>query len=594
VSGKSSSDGATDRIADQSPSDGGVDSSTARVMRELALLGTVRLSMHELGTEIDQILQEFTYLPNVFICLIDEDPLRIRFVYCRDKYDRHVDRPIDGKGLTDQVYQTQKSLLLKRTDANQLLAAGELVNHGVPSLVWLGVPLWSSGRIIGVLATQDYNHTEKITTEEEARLNVVAPLIAGLVERTQSRMGHHDQVRDERERRRLKKALFGTIGHEVRSPLSVVQGYAELLSEALRGSPQERTTKRIAESVRELSEATDRMLDYSAAESGAIDSIPAVTDLDSWCISFQGWMQNAAHERGLELETTATSRYHVNVRLDAERLRQLLQHLARVAWRTDGVERLGFGMRVQPVFTVPNELLRLALILNARDDIPDTAIPGENLRNLGGISLADGRMVDGTSVSLAIADRFADMLGAEVKVSEGFGTPWCAKVVLTVPVVPTLNQIELNQEYTAASSVMRAKLQQLAQRTVVVDSDPTSRAKLVGFFEDAAGAPPIEVRGVSDIEPLMSALSIGVVILAAHAGADEIEAVRRVFRMRERGEVKPYLIAVSHDQSPSGVEQLLDGGADAYVPCPLNAPALLIVLSKAWLEHERRSESARD
>ena len=92
----------------------------------------------------------------------------------------------------------------------------------------------------------------------------------------------------------------------------------------------------------------------------------------------------------------------------------------------------------------------------------------------------------------------------------------------------------------------------------------------------------------------MSALSIGVVILAAHAGADEIEAVRRVFRMRERGEVKPYLIAVSHDQSPSGVEQLLDGGADAYVPCPLNAPALLIVLSKAWLEHERRSESARD
>jgi len=40
-------------------------------MRELALLGTVRLSMHELGTEIDQILQEFTYLPNIFICLID-------------------------------------------------------------------------------------------------------------------------------------------------------------------------------------------------------------------------------------------------------------------------------------------------------------------------------------------------------------------------------------------------------------------------------------------------------------------------------------------------------------------------------------------
>lgn len=217
----------------------------------------------------------------------------------------------------------------------------------------------------------------------------------------------------------------------------------------------------------------------------------------------------------------------------------------------------------------------------------------DDLHHLGGISLTDGRTVDGTSVSLAIADRFADMLKAEVKVSNGPEAPWCAQVVLTVPVVPTRDQIEFAQDHETSSSVMRTKLQQLAQRVVVMDGEPDARARLVGLFENAAGASPIELSRAEDLKPLLESRPIGVVILAIHAGATQVQAVRRIFRTRLAGTVEHYLIAVSHDQSPSGVEQLLDGGADAYVPHPLSASALLVVLSKAWLEHERRSELAR-
>ena len=58
--------------------------------------------------------------------------------------------------------------------------------------------------------------------------------------------------------------------------------------------------------------------------------------------------------------------------------------------------------------------------------------------------------------------------------------------------------------------------------------------------------------------------------------------------------VLPYLIAVSRDQSPAGVESLLDSGADAYVPRPIHGSAMLVALSDAWLEHERRIELADD
>lgn len=155
-----------------------------RALRDLAALGEGSLTLKELGREIDQILRRVMYLPNLFICLIDEEPPRIRFVYCRDEHDRHVDRPIDGKGFTDKVYLTRKSLLIQRTQSNEMLQAGQLVNHGVPSLVWLGVPLLSGERILGVMAAQDYEDAKNLRAEHEEKFMAVAALIAGLVERS--------------------------------------------------------------------------------------------------------------------------------------------------------------------------------------------------------------------------------------------------------------------------------------------------------------------------------------------------------------------------------------------------------------------------
>ena len=43
------------------------------------------------------------------------------------------------------------------------------VEHGTPSAVWLGAPLVARGRILGVVAVQDY-HDERAFGEDEKRL----------------------------------------------------------------------------------------------------------------------------------------------------------------------------------------------------------------------------------------------------------------------------------------------------------------------------------------------------------------------------------------------------------------------------------------
>ncbi len=182
-----------------------------RALLALGSLGEHTFSLAELGREVDRILTSIMHLPNLFICLVEEVPPSIRFVYCRDEHDRPLDRPLDGLGLTDQVYLKQRSVLLRRSQANALLEQGKLVNHGVPSLVWLGTPLKTDGKIRGVMATQDYRDHHALTEEHEACFNAVAPLVATLVDQAARRESHHADRQIDPARSRQKKALIATM-----------------------------------------------------------------------------------------------------------------------------------------------------------------------------------------------------------------------------------------------------------------------------------------------------------------------------------------------------------------------------------------------
>lgn len=556
---------------------------------DLAGLGESRLTFAELGARIDEILQKITHLPNLFICLIEEDPPRIRFVYCRDEYDRHVDRPIDGLGLTDRIYLTGKSLLLRRPQANALLETGNLVNHGVPSLVWLGVPLRSGGRILGAMATQDYENADALNEDNEACFLAVAPLIAGLVDRVARWTDAGTRDQREREAQKQKQALFATIGHDVRSPLAVIQGYTDLLGQTLKDSPAGVTAGRIAKAACALSSATDRLLDYSSTEAGATEAVPATTELGGWKRSLESWTRTTGTALKVAVETDMRVGDRDCVRVDAVRLRQMLQHLLRVAFVVDGVERVRLSLRVQPVVTIPDGMLRLAFSIEAFEAADASGGGKPDTLKLTAINLADGRTYDGMTVSLAIAKRLAEKVAGEVKVSVGYEAPWRASLVLTVPAVGT-ELAEFDDRQRGAMALLQAQLQQQPSRMVVIDSDSTSRAEMVELVAETTGATPQGVASAAEWMSECMTEEICVIIVAVEAGAAALTAVSAALAHDVHSVVPPYVIAVSHDQTPVVVESMLDGGADAYLPRPLNAAALLVALSKAWLEHEQRLE----
>lgn len=562
----------------------------SQALLKMAEVGAERHSLAAVGAAVDESLQGIMHLPNLFIALIDESLPQIRFVYCRDKYNRHVDRPIDGLGLSDRVFLSQKSMLLQRDEANELLASGDIVNHGVPSKVWLGVPLWSGNRIVGVMATQDYDDAQNLTDWHQACFEAVAPTVAGLVDRATGWHQKHGELRKGPDILQEKRSLFATVGHDVRSPLAVIQGYSDLLRTTLKESPSALTADRVFKAAQELSAATERMLDYAAAEAGARDHAPEATELGGWMRSLESWLESWGESHGIGVACQMTAPGEEYARVDAEWLRQVLQHVMRAGISAKAVARVRLRLKVQPVVTIPSGLLRLSFSFEALP-APGTPTPPEGKDSrLSPVRLDDGRTYDGVTVSLAIAKRLAEMIGADLKVSEQFEAPWRANLVMTVPAVIAFNA-EKESAADSALSIMRKQLQQDASKMLVVDVNPETRHDLVRVLSEVTGASPVTVGSTKDLADRLRGEPVSVIVASIESGPMGVREIALALRAAKDHPVLPYLIAVSADQSPQGVESLLDSGADAYVPRPLNQAALLVALSDAWVEHERRTEA---
>ena len=575
---------------DSPVSSGVVIPGLGEALLKMAQVGVERQTLAAVGSAVDESLQGIMHLPNLFIALIDESPPRIRFVYCRDKHDRHVDRPINGLGLTDRVFLSKKSLLLQRDMANELLASGDIVNHGVPSKVWLGVPLWSGDRIVGVMATQDYDDAQNLTEWHQSCLEAVAPIVAGLVDRASGWQEKHGELSKGPDILRQKQSLFATVGHDVRSPLAVIQGYSDLLRTTLKESPSALTADRVFKAAQELSAATERMLDYAAAEAGARDHAPEPTELGGWMHSLESWLESWGENQGIGVVCQMTAPGEEYARVDAEWLRQVLQHVMRAGITAKGVARVRLRLRVQPVVTIPSGLLRLSFSFEALP-APGTPTPpdGKDSR-LRPVQLDDGRTYDGVTVSLAIAKRLAEMIGADLKVSDQFQAPWRANLVMTVPAVIAFDAAK-QSAVDGALSIMRKQLQQDASKMLVMDVNLDTRRELVQVLSAATGASPVAVGEIKDLATRLQRDQVSVIVASIETGPVGVREIALALRAAKDHTVLPYLIAVSADQSPEGVESLLDSGADAYVPRPLNPAALLVALSDAWVEHQRRSEA---
>ncbi|GAC1601200.1 MAG: hypothetical protein NVS4B10_13120 [Myxococcales bacterium] len=159
-----------------------------RAIYRIAEAANTTGNLQEMLRWIHGIVAELMHVPNFYIALYDEAAQTFEFPYY---VDEHGDIPVGpeavGKGVSAYVVRTGKPLVFSdRTAIEALIRAGELVQVGAPSLSWVGVPLVTNRRTVGVLAAQIYSGPVRYSAREKELLQFVSTQVANAIERKQA------------------------------------------------------------------------------------------------------------------------------------------------------------------------------------------------------------------------------------------------------------------------------------------------------------------------------------------------------------------------------------------------------------------------
>ena len=139
--------------------------------------------MDELYAEIHAIVAQLMPAENFYIALYDDGARVLTFPYFVDAMDPRPEPKRMGKGLTEYVLRTGEPLLATPERFAELQKAGKVKLIGGSSVDWLGVPLKTGDRTLGVLVVQTYDPGVRYGEREKEVLAFVAQHIAGAIER---------------------------------------------------------------------------------------------------------------------------------------------------------------------------------------------------------------------------------------------------------------------------------------------------------------------------------------------------------------------------------------------------------------------------
>ncbi|RMF10001.1 MAG: PAS domain S-box protein, partial [Candidatus Neomarinimicrobiota bacterium] len=120
---------------------------------------------------------------NIYIALVDLDRKQVSFPYFVDQYDTPPESMPLKRGLTDYVLSLGRPLLVRQQELARLIREGTIVMEGTRPKVWLGAPLVTEKRKIGVIALQNYEDETVYTEADMEILNFVSDQIAIAIDR---------------------------------------------------------------------------------------------------------------------------------------------------------------------------------------------------------------------------------------------------------------------------------------------------------------------------------------------------------------------------------------------------------------------------
>jgi len=143
-------------------------------------------TMEDLYMSLHRIISTVMPASNFYIALYHPVENLLSFPYFVDEVDEPASPQKPGRGLTEYVLRTGRSLLCTLDVQDDLVAKGEAELVGAPSAIWLGVPLIIEQETIGAMVVQHYSDADAYGENEKRILEFMSSQIANVIQRKRS------------------------------------------------------------------------------------------------------------------------------------------------------------------------------------------------------------------------------------------------------------------------------------------------------------------------------------------------------------------------------------------------------------------------
>lgn len=334
-----------------------------------------------------------------------------------------------GDDVDRRVLRKRQAVILDRGGEPR---GGDLSSGAAPAHVYIR-PLLDAGAILwGVLVVRvevDGTWLERTDlTLAEAVGHTLATLLSRSGDadtpadphvdpRVRDERHHDDHVRDDRESRDERDEFVSLAAHELRSPLTTVKGYAQLLLRAARKDPgasgnTQRALMAIEQQATRMSDMVAELLDASRIARGSFEVHPRLVVLDAIVRRAVDQHQSGLDRHQISLETEAAG---LVGRWDGGRVEQVIRDLLDNALRfspNGGAVRVHVS-RVGDMARVSVSDTGIGVAADELDRVFELYYRGRDAqrRNLSGLGL-------GLFVSRVIAER----MGGRLWLESGAGT----------------------------------------------------------------------------------------------------------------------------------------------------------------------------
>ena len=290
---------------------------------------------------IHHSLGKVLYADNCFVALKDPYTGLFSFPLFIDKFDPTPEPLAMLKSCTAYVYRTEKPLMITPEIFNRLVEQNEVELIGSNSPSWIGIPLQTPSRIIGVLVLQNYEKENVYSESDVNFLDLIGSQIAIAIERKlfdeeiQKRNTQLSRINSEKDK------FFSIIAHDLRSPFHGLLGLTEIMATDIRKMSSDEiseSSKSMNELVGNLYSLLENLLQWAQMQKGEISFAPLELNLSDIALQNIGLINQRAIQKGIIIknEISLTEKVYADGQMINAIFRNLLSNAVKFT-RRDGI-----------------------------------------------------------------------------------------------------------------------------------------------------------------------------------------------------------------------------------------------------------------